>query len=144
MRHDAQSGSQGGAQALEQRWRLLVPRGAVVVPVERRRDAVRRVRALPAGTEVALVGGRRLRRVARRAGVRIRAEYVALPSLAEPVTLTQVTPGSLHWTARAVLTVPSGVRRLHAPLWTAVRLVRRFPGLLARVPVGERLVVGAR
>ncbi|MER7005363.1 hypothetical protein ABT297_20265 [Dactylosporangium sp. NPDC000555] len=131
-------------RGLDQRWCLLVPHGAVIVRVARRRDAVRQVRALPAGTQVVLVGGRRLRRVARRAGMRIRAEYVALPSLAEPVTLTRVTPGSLRWTARCVLTVPSGVRRLHAPLWTAVRLVRRFPGLLARVPAGERLMIGAR
>ncbi|GAA2593079.1 hypothetical protein GCM10010399_24620 [Dactylosporangium fulvum] len=138
------SGGESLEESPDERWRLLVPAGAVMIRVDRRRDAVRQVRALPAGTGVALVGGRRLRTLAWRAGLRIHAEYVAMPSLVTPVAITQVTLGSLRWTAHTVLTVPSGVIRLHAPLWTAMRLVQRYPRLLARVPAGDRLVVGTR
>jgi hypothetical protein len=129
---------------LNQRWRLLVPAGAVVVKIGPRRTAIHQVCELPAGTLVALVGGRRLGGVARRAGLRVGAEYVALPSLANPVAITQVSRQPLRWTTRTLLTVPSGVTRLHAPLSVAVRVVRAMPSLLARMPAGGRLVIGTR
>lgn len=131
--------------SLSQRWRLLVPSGAVVVNVGPRGTAVRQVRALPPGTAVALVGGRRLRPLARRAGLRVRAEYVALPSLANPVAITQVEREPLRWSARSVLAVPSGVTGGgHAVTSMATRMVRRAPRLLRRVPAGDRLLVGTR
>lgn len=129
---------------LHQRWRLLVPAGAVVVRIGPRRTAIHQIRELPAGTIVALVGGRRLRGVARRAGLCVGAEYVALPSLATPVAITQMSRQPLRWTTRTMLTVPSGVARMHAPLWAAVRVVRAMPSLLARMPAGDRLVIGTR
>src|SRR4051812_45160725 len=129
---------------LDQRWRLLVPAGSAIVATADRRAAVAEARALPSGTPVALVGGRRLRWLAWRARVRVRAVYVALPSLATPVAITAVGPHSLRWTARAVVTAPSGVPRLHAPLWLGVRLVRALPRLLSWVPAGDRVVVGTR
>src|SRR4051812_12974787 len=129
---------------LDQRWRLLVPAGSAIVATADRRAAVAEARALPSGTPVALVGGRRLRWLAWRARLRVRVVYVALPSLSTPVAITTIAPHSLRWTARTVLTVPSGVTRLHAPLWLAVRLVRELPRLLAWVPAGDRIVVGTR
>jgi hypothetical protein len=129
---------------LDHRWRLLVPGGAVVVAGGRRRDVLRRLRALPAQTTVVLLGGRRLRWLARRAGLRVRAEYLALPSLATPVAITQRQPPALRFTARTLLTVPSGVARPHLPFWLAVRLVQAVPGLLARTTAGERLVLAVR
>ena len=129
---------------LDQRWRLLVPTGSAIVMAADRKAAVAEARALPSGTPVALVGGRRLRRLARRARLRVRVVYVALPSLDTPVAITTVAPHALRWTARTVLTVPSGVTRLHAPLWLAVRLVGALPRLLAWVPAGDRVVVGTR
>jgi hypothetical protein len=123
------------------RWRLLLPPGAVVVSVRHRRHALDELRSLPPGTPVALVG-RRLRPLARRAGVRAVAEYVALPSLADPVALSRVAGPSLRWTARAVLTVPSGVTGWHAPIWAAVRVARVLPVLLRLAPTGDRLLVG--
>ena len=129
---------------LEQRWRLLVPADAVVVNVGPRRVAVQQIRALPPQTVVVLVGGRRLRLLARRARLRIRAEYVALPSLATPVAITQRNRQALRFTARQVLTVPSGVARLHLPVWLAIRLIRALPRLLGLVPAGDRLVLGTR
>jgi hypothetical protein len=141
--------------APDQRWRLLAPDGAAVVEVRGRGSAAvsakgqaNRLRALPRNAPVVLLapgrgGRRRLRRVARRAGLAVDAEYVALPSLATPVALTQVRPGPLRWTARTVLTVPSGVTRLHQPAWLAIRLVRAVPRLLG-VPAGGRVLVGRR
>lgn len=129
---------------LDQRWRLLVPAGAVVVDAASRRVAVRAMRALPPQTLVVLIGGRRLRLLAHRARLHLEAEYVALPSLATPVAITQVDRGPLRWTARTVLTVPSGVTRLHAPIWLAVRGVRAFPRLIAWAPAGDRMAVGTK
>jgi hypothetical protein len=135
--------------APDQRWRLLAPDGAVVVEVRGRGSApAARLRALPRNAPVVLLapgrgGRRRLRRLARRAGLAVHAEYVALPSLATPVALTQVRPGPLRWTARTVLTVPSGVTRAHGPAWVAIRLVRAVPRLLG-VPAGGRVLVGRR
>jgi hypothetical protein len=129
---------------LDQRWRLLVPAQSVVLGSDSRRAVVADVEALPSGTSVTLVGGRRLRGLARRSGLRVLAEYVALPSLATPVAITQVEPGPLRWAARTVLTVPSGVSRWHAPVWYAVRLVKVFPRLMSRAPAGDRLLVGER
>ena len=129
---------------LDQRWRLLVPTGSAIVTTADRKAAIAKARALPSGTPVALVGGRRLRWLAWRARVRVRAVYVALPSLATPVAITMVAPHSLRWTARTVLTVPSGITRMHAPVWAAVRVVRALPRLLSWVPAGDRIVVGIR
>lgn len=129
---------------LDQRWLLLAPPDAVVVWGRAGRGAVAELLALAPATPVALVGGRRLRRLARRGRMRIDAEYLALPSLATPVAITQVTEESLQWTARTVLTVPSGVTRPHALVWLAVRLVRAMPRLLSWAPAGDRVVVGVR
>jgi hypothetical protein len=130
--------------AIDQRWRLLVPADTVVVTVDQRRSALAQLRALPTPTRVALVGGRRLHRLAKRGGVVIDAEYVVLPSLAAPVAITQIAREPLQWTTSTVLTVPSGVTRLHAPIWFAVRAVRSLPRLLSWAPAGDRIVVGAR
>jgi hypothetical protein len=110
--------------------------------VASRRETVELMRTLPAGTVVALVGGRRLRRLARRGRLRVRAEYVALPSLATPIVIAQIAPEPVGWTARTMLTVPSGINGLHAPLWAAIRLVKAVPSLLARGPLGDRLLIG--
>jgi hypothetical protein len=131
-------------QELDQRWRLLVPPDVAIVAARPRDAALARLRELPSGTLVALVGGRRLRGLARRGRVRASAEYLALPTLATPVAITHITPDAMRWTARTVLTVPSGVTRLHAPAWAAVRLVRALPTLLSRLPAGDRILVGIR
>lgn len=127
-----------------ERFRLLAAPDAVVIRAATGGAAVEQLRALPPGTPVAVVGDRSARRVARRGRVRVTAEYLALPSLATPVAITQITEASLRWTARTVLTVPSGVTRPHALFWVAVRLIRAVPRLLTWAPAGERVVVGIR
>jgi len=115
------------------RWRLLVPAGGAVV------DAATTVPAdLPSGGTVVLVGPRRrVRALVRASRLAVDAEYLALPSLSRAVVLTRA--GGLPWTARAVLTVPPGVTRLHAVWSAAIAVVRMFPvlvGLAARDRVG--------
>jgi hypothetical protein len=128
-----------------QRWRLLAPPGAELLTARSGRRALRlRLRGLPDGSPVVLTGARSPRRLARRLGLRVLAEYVALPSLAAPVAIVRRDRDTLRYAARTVLTVPSGVTRWHLPAWLAVRLVRTVPGLLAVLPVGDRLVVGER
>jgi len=127
-----------------ERFRLLTAPDAVVVRAAASHAAVAQLRALAPTTPVAVVGGRRARRVARRGRVRITAEYLALPSLATSVSISEITQASLRWTARTVLTVPSGVTRTHALFWLAVRLAQGVPRLLALAPAGERVVVGVR
>ena len=115
-----------------QRWRLVVPAGAVVVDAEAadpaadrrgpagRRD--RRAQPAPAAGSARAPGP---------PGLRVDAEYLVLPSLAEAVVLAPLA--TLPWTARAVLTVPPGVTRLHPVYSVAIAAVRAVPGLL-RLP----------
>lgn len=124
-----------------QRWRLLVPAGALVVDAKAV-PADRYAAELPAGADVVVVGPRRQAHArARAAGLAVDAEYLALPSLAAPVVLAPVS--SLAWVSRSVLTVPPGVTRLHLAYAFAIVVVRRFPGLL-RWAVRDRVLVGRR
>jgi hypothetical protein len=124
-----------------QRWRLLVPAGALVVDA----DAVPPGpfgAELPPGADVVVVGsGRRVRAHVRAAGLAVTGEYLALPSLAAPVVLAPAS--ALAWTSRAVLTVPPGVTRLHLAYAVAIMVARRCPGLLRWV-VRDRVLIGRR
>jgi hypothetical protein len=131
-------------QDIDQRWRLLLPAGTVVVTNAVRADTLAALRALPPETPVAVVGGRRLGRLARRGGVAVDTRYVVMPSLSTPVAIVQVADGPLRWVTRSVLTAPSGLRRGHAAFWWAVRVVRAFPRLLSAAPAGDRIAVGVR
>ncbi|HKD98624.1 MAG TPA: hypothetical protein VKB69_13675 [Micromonosporaceae bacterium] len=130
----------------EERWRLLVPPGAVVVRAERRRYALAAwaLRELPPGVRVAIVGGVRCGRLARRNGVTLERSYVVLPSLSHPVAVAMVAREPLRWFARSVLTVPPGTARLHGLKWLAVKVMRWRPGLLVHAPAGDRIVIGVR
>jgi hypothetical protein len=130
--------------SLDERWRLLLPPNTVVVKASTATDGAIKAQltALPRSMRVAIVGGRAVRKIARRYGVTIEREYIALPSLKQPVAITLVAPGSLRWFTQAVLTVPSGTVRFHALKWAAIRVMRWRPGLLVRAPVGDRIVIG--
>ncbi|HST66775.1 MAG TPA: hypothetical protein VLM05_16435 [Mycobacteriales bacterium] len=124
-----------------QRWRLLVPAGALVVDADAGPPG-RSGADLPPGADVVVVGSRRrVRAHARATGLAVTGEYLALPSLAAPVVLAPVP--ALAWTSRAVLTVPPGVTRLHLPYAVAIMLARRCPGLLRWV-ARDRVLIGRR
>ena len=108
---------------------LLVPSGAVVAWPSEPADGVR-VRQAPAGTVVALAdarpgGRRRLRRAARRLGVRVEAEYVPLPSWRLASFVTTDDPGTISWLVESFLTTPPGVARGHRIMNGASRIGRR-------------------
>jgi len=133
-------------RAPQDRWRVLLPADTVVVDVRWGVDAIadNTFDSLTRGDRVAIVGGRRGRRLARRHRLRVESMYVALPSLQRPVAVAEVAAESLRWFARSVLTVPPGEFRLHGPKWAVVKLLRRRPALLARLPIGDRIVIGVR
>jgi hypothetical protein len=132
--------------AQEERWRLLLPSGTVVVTAQPTGYAAAAavLDALPPGMRVAVVGDRRCLRLARRHGVTAERSYVVLPSLSRPVAVAMVADQPLRWFTRSVLTVPPGTVRLHGLKWAVVKLLRWRPGLMVRVPVGDRIVIGVR
>jgi hypothetical protein len=132
--------------ALDERWRLLLPPGTIVVAAQRSRHhaAGEALDALAPGVRVAVVGDRRCLRLARRHGVKAEKSYVVLPSLARPVAVALVAKEPLRWFTRSVLTLPPGTTRLHGLKWAAVKLLRSRPKLVVRAPVGDRIVIGVR
>jgi len=132
--------------AQEERWRLLLPPGTIVVAAQasRHHAAGKALDALVPGVRVAVVGDRKCVRLARRHGVKAERSYVVLPSLARPVAVALVADEPLRWFTRSVLTVPPGTARLHGVKWAAVRLLRWRPRLVVRAPVGDRIVIGVR
>jgi len=132
--------------AIQDRWQVLLPAGTTVVDVRWGvdRGTHDEFDALASGERVAIVGGRRGRQLARGHRVRVETVYVALPSVQRPVAITDTARDPLRWFSNAVLTVPPGETRLHALKWAAVKLLRRLPGLLTRLPIGEHIVIGVR
>jgi hypothetical protein len=136
------------------RWRVVARPGAIAVDVPARpwawAKAAARVRALKPGTPLALLvrtpGGRALgRSFARRAGVTIEREYLALPGPAAPAYLVEDTPEAIRTFWRAAVTIPPGVA-VAAPLAEgAMRVVEVLSAwrLLGALLPG-RILVGAR
>src|ERR1051326_4083982 len=110
--------------AIQDRWQVLLPADTVVVDVQWGIDLVvaNALDDVVRGGRVAIVGGRRGRRLARRHHIRVESVYIALPSLRRPVAVAEVATESLRWFTRAVLTVPPGVFRLHGAKWAVVKL----------------------
>jgi hypothetical protein len=133
-----------------QRWRLLAPSDAVVVPMPSRPLAVRRaaaqLRALPPDTPVILLdhrpGGRlRARKITATGLLKIERQYVALPSLRNAIVVAEDTRDSLLWACTSLVTPPPGITWAHGLVDAAVRLLRRQPDLAAWLAAG-RIMVG--
>lgn len=137
----------------DERWRLLVPPGAICLDVPRskaNRDLLRdRVLGLPSGTAVVLrdsapVSRLRCRRFAAATAVQIQREYLALPS-ASPAFVVQDRPESVRFFFTTAVTVPSGITRFVGPatglLWLLSLLA---PWSLVGALVPGRLTVGRR
>jgi hypothetical protein len=100
-----------------EQWRVLMPPGTVsldipVSPVARRR-ILKQARALPPKTVVALCdanpGSRwRCRRFARRAGIRVDREYLAIPFIHSPTYYIQDTSEAIHYFCVELFTVSRG------------------------------------
>lgn len=135
-----------------ERWRLLAPENAVVIPVTPgplgTRRLAGRLRALAPGTPVILLdhrpGGRlRARRISATGVICVDRQYVAVPSLRRAIVVAEDTADCLRWASRSLVTPPPGVTWVHAPLDAAVRLLRRHPTTLGWLAAG-RVVVGRR
>lgn len=128
---------------------VLVPAGTAVVLVGGERDPDLRQR-IGVGEQVVLVDGgrlspRRLRRVARAAGMVVDRELTVLPSLAEPAFVVEDAVSSMRWFWNAFATVPPG-RATGSLLITLATRAARYRPFLPWVGhlVAGRLVVAHR
>lgn len=140
-----------GAARWRDNWRVVGPADAVRVELGRsrrsRRGAERAVRTLSAGTPVVLSAAGpgatgRCRRLARRTGLVLEREFLAVPSAAAPAYLVEDERGPVEVFLESVLVTPPGV-----PLARAVDallgLVRKLrPVWLVRALAPGRIAVG--
>jgi hypothetical protein len=136
-----------------EQWRVLMPPGTVSLdmpmsPFARRR-ILKQARALPPNTVVALCdanpGSRwRCRRFARRAGIRIDREYLAIPFIHSPTYYIQDTSEAIHYFCVELFTVSRGnpVMALGARSLIAVAQALSLWRLVGAV-VPPRITVGA-
>ena len=134
------------AERWRDNWRAVSPPGAVRVELGRsraaRRQAERDVRALPAGTAVALAAAgpgaaRRCRRLASRTGLVLEREFLAVPSATVPAYLVEDERGPVELFLATVLVTPPG-----APLARAVEGVLTLVRALRPVRVVRALAPG--
>jgi hypothetical protein len=109
-------------------WRALCPRRVL----ELRDPSAHTLRSLPPGTAVALVTDGplkriRVRRRARRCGVRIDRELVVVPTTTSPLVVLNNTEDAVRHFWDAVAAVPPGLTWASAPAGVALRLGRLAP-----------------
>ncbi len=136
--------------ALDVALATLAPPGTAVVEVRELRDAPGMPPRVGVGEHVLLVDGghfspRRLRRIARRAGLVVDRELTVLPSLHEPAFVVEDATASLHWFWNNFATVPPGRSSGSLLITLATRAARRPPFLpLVGHLVAGRLMVAHR
>lgn len=102
------------AHSWSENWRLVVPPDSLVVDLRSQpRRSLRAVRDLPTGRSVAIFNSgiasrRRCRNFARRAGVELTREFLALPSARRPAFLVQDSENVVAYFFGRVLPVPPG------------------------------------
>jgi hypothetical protein len=126
-------------------WRVFSDGDAVELRNPRRRD----LRRLPDGTRVCLVVDRpgarlRLRRAARRAGIVLERELIAVPSSRSPVVLVDDHRDSVHAFWHSVLTPPPGLARGWLPATLVICAGRRMPWTWTGAIAPGRVVVGRK
>lgn len=136
--------------ALDVALAVLVPVGTAVVLVGDEHDGADLFRRTGVGEQVVLVDGgrlspRRLRRLARAAGLVVDRELSVLPSLREPAFVVEDSPTSMRWFCDAFATVPPG-RTTGSLLVTLATRGARYRPALSWVGhlVAGRLVVAHR
>lgn len=126
-------------------WRAFCPTQVV----ELRDPDLQTLQRLRWGTPVVLLtdtpfSRRRLRRLARRAGVCIDRELIAVPSTAASLVLVDDDESAVRHFWTSVATVPPGLTRSSAPATLLLLLVRVLPwGLTGAVAPG-RVLIGRR
>jgi hypothetical protein len=132
----------------------VAPRNAFEVhlaPFKRsRRDLVDAIAGLAPGSPVVVStsapwAAARCRRFARRAGIDIHREYVALPTARTPAYIIEDAPASAATFVQCVLIVPPRAV-VSGPIDAALALIRRLqdPSRVLRMLAPGRIVVGAR
>jgi hypothetical protein len=110
--------------------------GAAPIPVPRHPGRLRRLaaelRARPPGTPVTIVDrgwwdGPWRWALARRAGLALEREFVAVPSIRAPLFLVERGAHTRSYFARRLLAVPPGVTLGFGPLSAALRVAGRWP-----------------
>lgn len=126
-------------------WSVLCEPDAVLL----HRPDAGTLRAVGAGSQVALaldgpLARRRLRRLARRCGVRVDRELVAVPSTTRPVAVFDDEESAVRHFWTAVVTVPPGVAGPAPLLTVALWLARRMPWTWTGALAPTRVIIGRR
>lgn len=126
-------------------WSILCEPDAVLL----HRPHVDALRSVAAGRQVALaldgpLARWRLRRVARRGGMRVDRELVAVPSTSRPVAVFDDEESAVRHFWAAVVTVPPGVAGPAPLLTVALKLARRMPWTWTGALAPTRVVIGRR
>jgi aminoglycoside phosphotransferase len=106
------------------------------------------MRALPAGTSIALVGNglgarRRCRRLAREAGVELLREFIAVPTVDPPTCYVEESRAALRYFLTQLLALPRGGAAKSAGLAAINRIARVFvPAGLVGSTAPVRIVLG--
>jgi hypothetical protein len=124
-------------------WRVLGPPAMV----ELRRPRARSVRRLPPGSSVCLVTDTplarwRLRRLARRTGLVVERELVAVPSTRAPLVLIDDLEGPIDRFWQSTATVPPGMARAALAAHLALVVARRMPWTWTGSLAPGRVVIG--
>ena len=129
-------------------WRELGPGGPDdIVELWHARGAD--LRALPAGQSAFLIedrvlARRRLRRIARRHGLVLERELVAIPSPRDAVVLVDDRPESVRHFWANVVTVPPGISRGWLPATLLLAVARRAPWTWTGAAAPGRVVIARR
>jgi hypothetical protein len=142
-----------GEKRWRNNWMAISPANAVRLDLQRsvakRRALKQRVRDLPAGTPVVLLGSapgaiRRCRTFASKAGIELEREYLAFPSARAPGYLVEDAPAPVRTFVKTVLVAPPRTA-LSTPIQVGLGVLRAFsPWRPIRMVAPGRVVVGRR
>lgn len=124
-------------------WRALGPGGMV----ELRRPVLAQLLLLRSCTTVCLLEDRplarlRLRRLARRTGLVLQRELIAVPTARHPLALVDDDADAVRHFWSAVATVPPGLARAALPVAASLALARRLPWGWTGAMLPGRVVIG--
>ena len=113
------------------------------------RPTARAVRRVPAGRQVAIAlegpfARLRLRALARRCGVSLSRELVAVPSVFAPVAVFDDEESAVRRFWTCVVTVPPGVTAGSPALTAGLRVARRLPWSWTGALAPGRVIIGRR